>query len=247
MHSAEQMFRLSELNGANWPELRDHVLSYDLDATTTEGRTYPGYPRWPLDRVRGRWWPALDRALRERRCFRALGSASVPRRTLSRLLGFAHGVQASAQRGPVPSAGGLQALELYVVSWVESWLPAGLYHYDRVGHALAQLAPTVQRVAWRELVPSLDLVQGGALLWIVVGDAARVVKKYAERSHRFLLLEAGHLMQNLCLLSWSLGLATVPLGVFLEPDIARALTLPAGDAVLYVGVCGSAGSATKVA
>jgi nitroreductase len=53
-----------------------------------------------------------------------------------------------------------------------------------------------------------------------------------------LLLEAGHLMQNLCLLSQSLGLTTVPLGGFFERELARRLTLLESDEVLYAGVCG---------
>ncbi len=64
--------------------------------------------------------------------------------------------------------------------------------------------------------------------------------KYAERGLRFLLLEAGHLMQNLCLLSASLGVVTVPLGGFFERGIARRLGLPAEDVVLYLGACGPA-------
>ena len=47
-------------------------------------------------------------------------------------------------------------------------------------------------------------------------------------------------MQNLCLVSTSLGLCTVPLGGFFERDIARQLLLLRTDLVLYVGVCGNA-------
>ncbi len=139
----------------------------------------------------------------------------------------------------MPSAGGLQALELYLVALTPSWLPPGLYHYDRAAHQLAQLAPGADRAGWEERVPALNLVSGGALLWVLVGDGARVEGKYGERGYRFLLLEAGHLLQNLCLLSASLGLATVPLGGYLESEVARAFSLPASDVVLYLGVCGA--------
>jgi hypothetical protein len=81
-------------------------------------------------------------------------------------------------------------------------------------------------------------MEGGALLWVLVGDVARVRRKYASRSGRFLLLEAGHLMQNLCLMSQRLGWTSVPLGAFFERDIARRMALPADDAVLYVGILG---------
>ena len=98
--------------------------------------------------------------------------------------------------------------------------------------------PAADRNAWIERVPSLPMVEGGSLLWVLVGDGARLEDKYGDRSQRFLLLEAGHLMQNLCLVSASLGWATVPLGSFLEQDIARAFVLPPTDLVLYVGAFG---------
>ena len=119
-----------------------------------------------------------------------------------------------------------------------SWLPAGVYHYGRERHELSRIVEGASRAVWRDLVPSMDLVEGGALLWILVGDTLRTSAKYGDRGGRFLLLEAGHLMQNLCLLAWSLGLSTVPLGGALEPDIARHLALPASDAVLYQALCG---------
>lgn len=77
------------------------------------------------------------------------------------------------------------------------------------------------------------------MLWLLIGDAQRVATKYGERGDRFLLLEAGHLMQNLCVVSHSLGLCTVPLGGCLEREVAAELRLTDSDRVLYAGVCGS--------
>jgi SagB-type dehydrogenase family enzyme len=237
--AAEQVWiRRTELARTNFPELRDRILSGEPAEAEWRCRTYPGYPRWRLDRVRPRAWPPLDRVLRARRCVRALQAELPPRRTLSRLLRLGHGIFASENRGPVPSAGGLQALELYLVVLEASWLPSGLYHYDRAGHHLSQVAAGAERAAWGERVPTLAQVAGGALLFVVVGDGARVAAKYGERGSRFLLLEAGHLMQNLCLLSTSVGLATVPLGGYYEREISREFLLPATDRVLYLAVCG---------
>lgn len=232
-------WRRAELDRTSFPELRDTVLRYEQQGATSEPRSYPGYPRWPLPRLRSRLQPGLDRTLLERHCTQHLDTTLPPSKTLGRLLGFAHGVHASPHRGPTPSAGGLQALEVYPVVLSPGWLPSGIYHYDRSGHSLSQLAPGADRADWLDLVPSLSLVEGGAVLWVLVGDQARAGAKYLERGARFLLLEAGHLMQNLCLLSASLGLATVPLGGSYERDIARALLLPGTDLVLYVGLCGA--------
>ena len=228
------------LDASSYPEWRDGILATEAAGLAAPGepRTYPGYPRWPLERVRPRRLAAFDRALATRRCSRSLGTEQPDRITLGRLLQLAHGITGPLGVGPVPSAGGLQALELYVVAFTPGWLPAGRYHYDRVGHHLSQVAPAADRTEWLCRVSSLDLVAGGSLLWVVVGDGGRVARKYGGRAERFLLQESGHLMQNLCLVSATLGLTTVPLGGYFERAVAREFLLPPDDLVLYVGACG---------
>jgi SagB-type dehydrogenase family enzyme len=233
----EDPVRRTELDATSLPELRDRVRAFDASPLPVELRSYPGVPRVALERVRARPFASLDKALLGRRSVRRLGTELPGKRTLSRLLWLGHGATASQGRGPAPSAGGLQAVELYVVVLESGWLEHGAYHYDRAGHHLARLAPA-ERAEWERLVPSLAQNEGGALLFVLAGDAARVEPKYGERTGRFLLIEAGHVVQNLCLLSTSLGLATVPLGGVLEQEVARALFLPRTDLVLYAAVAG---------
>jgi SagB-type dehydrogenase family enzyme len=241
--SAEAFFAATELDRTTYPGWRDGIVEAEASGAALPGppRSYPGYPRRPLPHLRPRLWPALDRVLARRRCAYPPGTTLPPPRVLARLLQSAHGITGEHGRGPTPSAGGLQALELYVGVLQPGWLAAGVYHYDRAGHHLSQVTAGVGRDELQAYVPSLEMVQGGALLWLLVGDGARVRGKYGDRGLRFLLLEAGHLMQNLCLLSASLGLVTVPLGGFFERDLARLLALPPTDKVLYLGVCGPRG------
>src|SRR5262245_21891073 len=231
--------RDSELDRTTYPEMRDQVIAFEQDPLPHEMRSYPGYPTSPLVRCRPRPLVGLERMLASRRCRRRLGREVPSKRDLSRLLQFAHGVTGGEGRGPVPSSGGLRSVELYVAAFEGSWLSAGVYHYDRAGHHLSRIVDTAGRERWRELVPSMVLIEGGGLLWIVAGDAGRIGAKYGDRGGRFLLLEAGHLMQNLCLLSESLGMSTVPLGGALEPEIATELSLPECAAVLYAAICGT--------
>jgi SagB-type dehydrogenase family enzyme len=141
-------------------------------------------------------------------------------------------------RGPAPSAGSLQAIELYLVVLAGAWLAPGVYHYDRAGHHLSRIAPVAARPRWTRHVPSLADAPRALLLSVLVGDAARVEAKYGARAFRLLLLKAGHVMQNLCLIATSLSPSTVPFGGFLESEVACRLALPPADAVLYVGACG---------
>lgn len=231
--------RPTELDRTTMPELAARIALAEEGGLVGEPRRYPGYPTWPLPRPRRRWWPSLDRVFAARRCPRRLGVVLPPPRALGRILFLSHGVTADLHRGPTPSAGGLQALELYLAPLAPGWLPAGAYHYDRRGHHLTRVIDGAERGAWAEVVPSLRQLEGGAVLWVLAGDWTRVAKKYGDRGERFLLLEAGHLMQNLCLASVAVGLATVPLGGVFEREVARVLRLPPGDRVLYAGLCGT--------
>ena len=232
----KDLLRASELDPPSMLELAERVSTYEPDDAPT--RSYPGYPAVPLPRVKVRRWTSLDRTLLERRSVREL-SGELPREhDLAHLLKFAHGITGERGAGPVPTAGGLAALELYLAVLSDGWLPAGAYHYDRERHRLARVAEPAARERWLELVPSLRDVPSAPMVLVIAGDVARVEKKYGERGHRFLLLEAGHLMQNLALLATSLGLSLVSCGGALEGALARQLVLPRTDAVLYAAACG---------
>jgi SagB-type dehydrogenase family enzyme len=241
MNDARAFYRATELDRTTFPAFVEGILRAEVEGQSFVPRSYPGYPYYALPRARRHRRVALDRTLAARRCVRHLGTTAPSPSLLGRLLYGAHGLNAEGGRGPTPSAGGLQSLELYLVHFPAAWLPSGLYHYERSGHRLAQIAASAERAEWEDRVPSMRQSVGGALLWVLVGDAARIAGKYGDRGNRFLLLEAGHLMQNLCLLSESLGWCTVPLGGFFEREVARQFHLPHTDLVLYLGLCGPQG------
>ncbi|MCA9559152.1 MAG: SagB/ThcOx family dehydrogenase [Myxococcales bacterium] len=228
----------TRLDAATLPAFRDGALAAEAAGVTHTLRRYPGHPTVSLPRPRPRRLTALDATLLGRRSVRHLGARIPSAKTLGALLGLGFGVHETVGRGPTPSAGGLQSLSLYLAVLGDGWLAPGAWHYDREAHALAHLDAPTDPAIWRGLLVSADQFVGGALLWILVGDGRAIGRKYGDRAARFLLLEAGHLMQNLCLLSHSLGLCTLPLGGVLDDRMARALTLLPTDRVLYAGVCG---------
>ena len=234
---------LGLLDPTAFPAWRDAIARADAAPGAHEPRSYPGYPTIALPRG-GRWTirMSLADALTNRRCARRLATELPATTRLGRILQLAHGVTGDAGRGPTPSAGGLQAIELYVIGLADAgWLPRAVYHYDRRQHHLARVADAPERGTCSDTwLPSLATVDGGALVWLVVGDGARVAAKYGARGSRFVLNEAGHLMQNLCLASHAAGLCTVPLGGYYERVIADALKLPPEDQVVGAGLCGRA-------
>ena len=167
--------RRTELDRIRLTEMAALIARAEADPPPITPRHYPGYPAVALPGRRPRWWPSLDRVLHMRRSQRTLSTELPSAKILSRMLNLAHGISGDSYSGPTPSAGGLQALELYLVHWRPGWLPVGVYHYDRCGHALVRLRDTSDAVAWGQRIPSLAQVEGGSLVFVLVGDAARVV------------------------------------------------------------------------
>lgn len=248
MHEPSPMWlQQTDLSQTQFPAWRKQVSDFDSnkDPGHVPPRTYPGYPTWPLFAPRFPSLFFLSAALLRRRSAPHLRTHLLSQKTLGRMLWHAHAAHPGHETGmgPTPSAGGLNALELYLIvldpdSNQSTWLPGGVYHYDRMAHRLAQLSEGASRQIWQACVPAMQLRPGGSLLWVIVGDGARVTAKYGQRGLRFLLLEAGHLMQNLCLVSVAEKSCTVPLGGFFEDEIATHLQLLRSDHVLYIGLFG---------
>jgi SagB-type dehydrogenase family enzyme len=228
-----------DLDETTFPAWLAAIAAHQPPADGALSRSYPGHPRRALPPHRPRrLGTTLDRALAARRTPAALGTAALDEPSLARILASAHGITGDQTRGPVPSAGNLQALELYLATWAPGWLAPGWYHYDRTAHVLAELVAGATRDDVAAAIPSLATIDGGALCWILVGDRARVAARYTRRATRFLLLEAGALLQNLALASTGASRATVPLGGFFERALARRLSLPRTDAILAAAACG---------
>jgi SagB-type dehydrogenase family enzyme len=150
------------------------------------------------------------------------------------------GVEANGRA--VPSAGALYPLELYVAARNIESLAEGMYHYHLLDHALE---PLPRRIDWGVLAagfiaaPFLDTA-GGIVLVTAVFD--RTLHKYGARGYRFVLLEAGHLAQNICLIAGDRGLASVCLGGFIDGTINAQLELDApAEATIYCVALGHTG------
>ena len=64
-----------------------------------------------------------------------------------------------------------------------------------------------------------------AAVLVLVGTVTRLLEKYGDRGYRLLLLETGHLSQNILLVAESLHLAAVPVGGFQDDELNGRLGL----------------------
>jgi SagB-type dehydrogenase family enzyme len=205
-----------------------------------------GYKRYELADVvelpdaREKLTMPLGEAIRERRTIREFTGEHLPVEALGALLMHGFGESENFRR-PTPSAGALYPLEAYaVVLRGHSTVPRGVYHYNVSDHLLERVpsAGPVERLNHAIFVP--DLVETAGVIVIVTAVFGRSRIKYGERGYRFILLEAGHVVQNLCLAAVALGVGACPIGGFVDDSVSEVLDVDGVDeAPIYLIAFGS--------
>ena len=169
--------------------------------------------------------------------------------TLSTLLFAAYGVTRKMQLEDetnylcrsIPSAGGLYPLEVYVSLQRVEGAADGLHHYNVLNHGLepVQIGGAFEQL--RSVMLAFPFIQDANVLFFLVGVFARTQRKYGPRGYRFILLEAGHSAQNICLAATQTGLASLCIGGYLDSKLNRILQLdPVEEGVVYAVAAGYA-------
>lgn len=123
-----------------------------------------------------------------------------------------------------PSGGGLYPLDLFVLAADVPGLPSGCWYYDAVGHRLHPAGNAEPAEFHRRA----SLVPGAAAPPVTVALTATFARsraKYGLRGYRFVLLEAGHVAQNMLLAATALGLASLPWGGYCDAEVDQLLQL----------------------
>lgn len=249
----------SKITDATATHLAERVAEFTTDVdelrrSATGFKTYPDTQRVDLQPFLARPFPIepLDKLLARRRTIREFSDESVPLATLALLLERAAGVtgeMSSADhpeiRQPVrahPSGGALYPMEIYVAAFAVDQLPAGIYHFHAPQHCLERVREGSFREDFeRNLWIAGERLQAPVLL-VLTGRWNLALRKYGERGYRILLLDAGHLMQNLLLTATALNLATCPLAGFHDEGVAKLLAVDAREEPpLYVLALGTRG------
>lgn len=199
-------------------------------------KSYPDVDRISLPDPRGFRGLTVEEALASRRSVRDYANAALSMAAFSRLLHAAQGIteQRPAFRA-APSAGALYPIEIYPVVHRVDGLASGIYHYAVQAHALEHL----QSGDFRSQVTRAGLYQSflgqAGVCFLFSAIFQRTRWKYRERAYRYVLLEAGHIAQNLYLAATSMGLGACAVGAFYDSQFNDLLGLdPKEEAVLYL-------------
>lgn len=193
---------------------------------------------------------SFDKAVTTRRSNRMFSRKPLELGQVAKLLHHAAGITGwiTVDGAPVqplraaPSAGALFPIEIYLLALRIKGLKNGNYHFDSLKQHLEVVsvfapAPELERLTF------LHEVGTASAVFVLTGIPAKSRLKYGERGYRFMLLEAGHIGQNVLLTAQAQGLAAFTVGGFIDDELDALLRIEGSEEFsLYLIAVGNAAS-----
>ena len=119
----------------------------------------------------------------------------------------------------VPSGGALYPLEIFFYSAHLENLPTGIFHYNPLLEHIRLISEGDQTEKLSQSLISPEVGKNASLIMFITAMFERSSFKYGDRSYRFVLLEAGHVAQNINLITNGLGLGVLNIGGYYDREI----------------------------
>ena len=232
----QQLSLLFHLNSEPW--LNDAAYeeaSANMPLVEPAGRPVVELPEVPTS--------ALVELQRARRSCRSFLPRQMPLETVGALISGAQGITGVTETGfrrrATPSAGGLYPLDLYMYIRRVTGLVDGLYRHDPLGHALIELdrADVTSRLA--EALYAYPFIVDANAVVVLAARFNRTQDKYGPRGYRYILLEAGQVVQNLVLRATELGLGSLCIGGYSDSLVNAQLGIdPTRGGAVYLVAAG---------
>jgi SagB-type dehydrogenase family enzyme len=199
--------------------------------TLTESLSYDGYPATPLpppEHIEATFSQVVASRVSAR--FMEPRQLSMPE--LAALLHHAYGITRTNEGTgfvrpfrSAPSGGGLYPLEIYFYGKHIEGLPRGLYHYSPAKNQVRLLSEgdQTQRIADALVQFQAQVAYDASVIFFLTALFERSTFKYGTRGYRFILLEAGHVAQNINLVAAGLGLGSLNIGGYYDRVIDKIL------------------------
>lgn len=123
-----------------------------------------------------------------------------------------------------PSAGALYPLDIFIHATAIEGLEKGIYHYNLLTNSLRFFDSGNREKDLHRIVVQEELLPAGMMIFITA-QFERTLFKYKDRGYRFVLLDAGHLAQNINLVATALGLGCVNIGGYYDREADELLSL----------------------
>jgi SagB-type dehydrogenase family enzyme len=205
---------------------------------------YKVYPRFPAVDLNSSVEKSgeLESLIASRRTTREFSNEPLDFEVVSSLIFHSAGISTPKEFGfdqakrMYPSAGARYPIELYLVSNNIIGLERGIYHYDVKNNMIEFL---LKKNLKNYMVAATNSNMGMVPAIIILsGVISRTEVKYGVNAYRFALLEAGHIGQNISLLSEKLNLGSCAMGGFDNDKISKLIDLTDEEIPLYIFAIG---------
>ncbi len=228
-----------------WQKFYEKTFSkLEIDATVHDDikklwtkNYYKSYSRLPIKHLEiPRQLPKkrLINSLIDRESSKNFVDEPISLETLSGILYFSAGLKDGYKEDKrfYPSAGARYPLEVYVLNLKVNGLKKGLYHYYNKEHGLEFMTDFDKKEI--EQMFLMPWIMKAGVIIIITAYFQRTMIKYGDRGYNYIFIEAGHLGQNIALLSTAYKLAVCPVGGFIEHTMNKFLNIdPEFESVIY--------------
>jgi len=221
-----------QVNNGNWPEAW----------TTIHFKTYPRLSAYNLNFPKK--LSKIDHLFLKRKSQRNFSGSSISFQQLSKILYLAGGKidvdkKLDNSRRPYPSAGGRYPLEIYPLVLNCRGIEKGLYHFN-VRDNLLELLVKKDLTKWiSKTIGGETWITKSSVVMIITGVLDRTRVKYEDRGYKYVLIEAGHLGQNICLISTKENLGVCTIGGFIDSQVNTLLDIDkTNEVALYLAAIG---------
>ncbi len=167
---------------------------------------------------------SLTAVLEKRHSCRDCGPAALSLQECSTLLGSALKGRGNGADRNYPSGGALYPIETYLITTALEGLAPGIFHYHPTAHALERLWDLPTGFDMKDAVGKPEDLRPTSLL-VFTSVWKRSSAKYGDFSYPLALLEAGHMSENIVLISAALGLCACPMAGFEDQVVNKLLDI----------------------
>lgn len=220
-------YHFSSRNNKGYKFLKnEHLIHYREDIIKLKSKSYIEYfgnsyqlpPPYLEDH------DSFKRVIQNRKSRRNFNKSAIDVQKLSNILYFSNGYR-DVEKGQkyVPSSGGLNSVELFVIVLNSIEIEKGIYYYNPNEHQLTTIH-TGDFATWtREHIFYQDEYSDASCVVVLASLAGKLTMKYGLRSYRLALLDIGHVSQNIYLLGSASDVQVCASAGFIDDEIDQAL------------------------
>lgn len=168
---------------------------------------------------------------------RQYGGAEMTAKQLSLLLWCTQGVKMVTDRTVrnVPSAGGRHAFETYLLIRNVEGIATGVYRFLAIEHLLVKVGGEEMMEEITSRGCTQPIVKTASVVFFWAAQADRMTWRFGERGYRYLMLDAGHICQNLYLAAGAIKFGACAIGAFDDEAMNEILGLDGQNAFVLYG------------